>query len=330
MKTNDDISQLDTKLKSLGASGIISPLHTNKPISESGFYFNNLKLTKNSKGIAKFLVTPSVFEELNSFVDLGYKIKIKSGAENVPITYKNVYGIIKGKKTTFKPLVINVFYDGPYKSGSAKFISKKNYLLPSSLVLDCIRVINKQRLRRPDRTIIFNFLCGYSKGKEGLRHYEEYLTSNNVNDIIKNGFQIYLDGFGLKDGFNIEYSKASSNLASNISYFADVSNLVVETKKKNVDINGNVVNLYINNINNLKDINIPNTKLITNSTHFLLSVIQDECYNINLLTGNFRQTRVFERSVRNNSAVLSIIAISLLAIVLFTPKGKLRNTINYK
>lgn len=315
--TDESITDIDLKLKSLGASGIISPMFTPNPRLESGFLDRNLPEPKKGKGIAKFIVNVNVFNELKDYATKGYIIKINSGGEVDPIIYKNVYGVIKGKNTNFKPLVIAVFYDGNYKTNSNKLKINKNYSVPSSILLDCMRVVNKQRLRKPDRTIIFAFLSGYYQNKEGLNHFLE--TYNNENLIV-------LDGLGLNKAYTIDYNKFSSTLTSSIDYFLEKVGFNIILKNKNIDPTNKYLILSAKNLNFLPIVNLPDSSKIDKSSKFLLSLIQDECYNLNFLSGNIGQFRRFERYVRNNSALLSIIAITFLIWVLFFPiKNKKEN-----
>lgn len=315
---NKDISVIDAKLKSLGASGVISPMNADSPLSQAGggYYYNDLIESNNGKGLAKFIANQSVFNELKNYAALGYTIKIKSGGEVKPITYKNIYGVIQGTNPSFKPLIIGVFYDGPYKiSISNKYIMSKNYLLPASIMLDCLRVVNKQRLRKPDRTIIFAFLSGYSKSKMGLDHLLKINTKDNI---------IVFDGLGLNDNFSIDYSKTSVATSSSISGILKKFDFIVNSRAKNVNLVNSTI--YVANTNAYKraDVITPNITRSNNTSHFVLSLIQEECYNLNFLTGNVAYFRTFERFIRSNSAILSILAIILLVLVLFFPVKKFK------
>lgn len=311
--TNEELSLVDIKLKSLGASGIISPINTTNAILESGYNKHDLIATKTTRGIAKFLATKSVFNQLIDYSKLGYTIKIKSGGEVLPIEYKNVYGVIKGTNPNYKPLIIGVFYDGPYKANPTKFVTSRNYFLPASLVLDCSRVVYKQRLRKPDRNIIFAFLSGYSRDKEGLKHFLASSPNGNI---------LFFDGIGLTNKFSLVYSKSAATLCSSLTYFMKNDNYNITNKTKDKDSTNHIVLITADNLAKLKEIKAPNYIRSNNASHFILAFIQDECYNLNILTGNVRAFRAFERFIRNNSAALSIVAIIFLVFVLFFPIKK--------
>lgn len=309
----ESISSVDSKLKSLGASGIISPILTNNPLVESGYFSSDLINIKKGKGIAKFLVTQNVFNELKVFMQKGYIIKIKSGGEISPVVYKNVYGMMEGNNKSFKPLIIGVFLDGTYKFAGKKLLINKNYLLSTAVSLDCIRVVNKQRLRKPDRTIIFAFLSGYSQDRIGLKRFLE---------SYPHGSSIVLEGMGLNDNYILSYNKSSANEYSTVSYFLKKANFIISSKDKDNIFANNVIIRPSANMDLIKEITRPGVVNINNSAKFILNLIQDECYNLNLITGNIRQFRAFERYIRNNSAWLSLIAFIFLILIIFLPFKK--------
>lgn len=307
------ITYTDDKLRSLGASGIISPCYNQDFINTSGYNDKYPYESKNSNGIAKLITTTTVFDELKDFSEKGYSIKIKSGGAIKPFVYKNIYGIIKGAKPKYKPLVISTFYDGVINSNNNKFSISKNYQLTSSILMDCMRVVNKQRLRKPDRTIIFAFLSGYNKDEEGLSHFIRKNQDSNV---------LILNGLGLSDNYNILYSKNENNLSINASNLMKTNNFNIIYRKIDQTMNYNTLLLSASNIENMNEISVPNYYRVYSSSKFILSLIEDECYNVNLLTGNIRHFKLFEKFVRNHSALLSIIAIILLVLALFVPTKK--------
>ena len=176
-----------------------------------------------------------------------------------------------------------------------------------------MRVVNKQRLRKPDRTIIFAFLSGYSHNKEGLTHFLEAYNKGNL---------IVLDGLGLNKAYSIQYNKFSSTLSSSASYFLNKVGFSIISKNKDINPTNKLLIVSANNLNSLPTINSPEFSKTDKSSKFVLSLIQDECYNLNFLSGNIGQFRRFERYVRSNSALLSIIAITFLVLVLFFPVKK--------
>jgi hypothetical protein len=311
--SNDAISSADLKLKSLGASGVISPITSYSLLSESGYLENDLKTTENGKGLAKFLVKQNVFNELKNYSAKGYKIKIKSGAEIIPMTYKNVYGVVKGKNPSFKPLVIGIYYDGPHLLSNEKFYIPRNYALSSAIMLDCVNVVNKQRLRKPDKTILFAFITGYSKDQNGLKHLIKASPDGSI---------LLINGLGLNDDFSLDYNKLSSNLNSSVDYFLNKFQFTTFSKIKTQDYENNLLIATAKEINSVPLITTPNLNRNSRCEKFVLSLIQDECYNLNLISGNIRQVRIVGRYVRDNSALLSIIAISFLVLVLFLPTKK--------
>jgi hypothetical protein len=306
-KNDNEITTIDSKIIESGISGVISPAYSYDLSYESGSYSNNLKQT--DKGLVKFIVTPSTFSELKKFANRGYIIRLKSGAEIKPTKYRNIYGILNGKKNLYKPLILVSFYDGIYKTPNQSKEEFQKYIMNTSVMLESIRGINSQRISEPDRPIIVAFLSGYSYDKEGLNT----LFNKNLNGDI-----VILDGLGLGDRKILSYSKIAKPLSNTIEHFIKQNDF--EIISKNLDLQSDKSFVYILS-NSFENPVLLDFQRLYNSYKFLLSFIGDECYNLDFLSGNIREIRTFKRFVRANSAVLSLIAILLLIFTVFRNPG---------
>lgn len=304
-KSNNEISAIDTKLMSQGVSGVISPSLTLDLKTNSGLYeiFDKNKQI-NKLGLSKLIVSQKVFNELREFSNKNYIIKIKTGGSIQISKFRNVYVTIKGKNTSYSPLIIACFFDPVYKSPDNISIDIKEHNVTLSILLETIKIIQEQKSVQPDRTIIFSFLSGYMQNKNGL---DKLLNKCNDADVI------VLDNFGKNDRYNMDYNKNLKNLSKTIQYFMTRNNLKINSK-----------NIYNDNLNNFISISSNNqisrynsNDSIKNSGKFLLSFIGDECYNLDFLSGNIRTLRTVKRYIRNYTIPLSIATFAMLIFVIF-------------
>lgn len=302
-KSLDDIKNIDSALRSIGASYVISPSYSGDLNYESNLYEPISSMDSN--GLAKLLTSRETFNELKSFSKKGYTIRIKCGGEIKPVTSKNIYGVMKGKNTSYRPLIIAFFYDGIVKTPDADISRFQHYATPPSMALECIKSLKLQRARYPDRTIIFAFLSNKAYGKEGLN---KLLMHNPDGDII------LFDGIGTNTSYSLSYSKPSKTLADTIEYY--INKNAMKAVSKNIDMSFDKSMITIST-NELPDTPFFSHQSIYNSGKFLLSLIGDECYNLDILSGNIREIRVFKRFVRNNSVLLSLFALISLVFVVF-------------
>lgn len=308
-KNESEINYLDFQLKNSGVSAVISPAGSSYLKSESGLYDNNPYSLND--GLAKLIVTPFVFEELRDFTVKGYSIRVKSGASVKQTRLKNVYGVLHGRNNAYKPLIISVFYDGIYKTQDTEVNDFEKYSITPSILNDCIRALKLQRSLIPDRTIIFAFLSGYSQDKEGLRQ----LLDNKFS-----GEYIVMDGLGTGNKNMLSYNKSSKNFSISIESLLKKNDLEILSKSINMDTSPVIVNVTTINFekNARRDY-----QTIQKSGKFLLSLVGDECYNLDFLSGNIRQVRMFKRFVRDYTPVISLITFILLILVIFkTPASK--------
>lgn len=308
-KSPDEIYNLDSTLRTLGTAGVISPSYSGDLKYESNLY--ELNNQTNNGGLVKFIVSQSAFNELKEFANKGYTIKIKSGADIKSSSNKNIYGVIKGRNRSYKPLILAVYFDGIIKTGDATERKFEYYTLSTSMILEAIEALKLQRMRSPDRTIIFAFLSNKSFGKEGL---------NKLIDKDLEGDIVVFDGIGTDSSYSLSYTRQSKTLNDTLKYFLEKNNLGVSSKNLDMALEKNLVTILNNNFN---DGTYTNFQQISNSGKFILSLIGDECYNLDILSGNVRQVRAFKRFVRGNSVVLSLAAlISLIFIVFKKPSIK--------
>jgi hypothetical protein len=303
IKSDSEIKYLDSQLKNSGVSAVISPAGSGYLKSDSGLYDNNFYSLND--GIAKLIVTPPVFEELRDFTVKGYNIRVKTGASVKQTRLKNVYGVLQGRNKAYKPLVIAVFYDGIYKTRDTEVNDFEKYSITPSILSDCIRTLKLQRSLVPDRTIIFAFLSGYSQDKEGLRLFMDNKFS---------GEYIVMDGLGTGNKNMLSYNKSSRNFSASIESLLKKNDLEILSKSINMDVSPVIVNVTtINFEKNARQ----DFQTIQKSGKFLLSLIGDECYNLDFLSGNIRELRMFKRFVRDYTPVISLITLVLLIFVIF-------------
>jgi hypothetical protein len=302
-KSTDAILSLDLNLKHNGADAIISPSHSEDLLYESGIYDSNIK--NNENGLIKFIVSSTIFTELKQFSQRGYTIRLKAGTEINTYQNRNVYGILRGKNNTYKPLVIACFYDSTYKIGKSIDSNFLNYTLTPSVLMESIRGIQTQRLNKPDRSIIFVFLSGYPNNKEGLN---EFFKTKIDGDVV------FLDNLGISYKNILSYSRSNKNLSMTVEHFAKENNFEIISKNINSEPDTNYV--QISSLNNEEN-SSADFQYLYSSYKFLLSLIGDECYNLDFLSGNVRELRTFKRFVRTHSTSLSLLTLFLLIIIIF-------------
>lgn len=304
-KSQNEISAIDSKLKSMGVIGVISPSSSYDLKYSSGLY-DSYK-TSSENGLIKLVVSQNVFDDLKKQSSKGVKIRIKSGASIKPVKMRNIYGVLSGGNSSYKPLVIVTFYDGIYKTPDIKIDDFKKYVLSSSIIMDTMRCLKIQRLNKPDRPIVFAFLSGYVDSKEGI----DVLMKNNFS-----GDFIVLEGFGISEGNILSYSKSSKYFVSNIELFVKKNNLTITSKNINEDLKNNFIYIITRDFYNPSS---PDFQTVYKSGNFLLSIMGDECYNLDFLSGNIRELRIIKRFFKNNTFLISLATLILLIWVVFKP-----------
>lgn len=302
-KSLQEIKAMDSDLLSLGVSFVISPAQSNNLKYDSGLFEDSFD--EADSGLAKLIVTPQVFEELKKFSNKGYSMRVKSAGLIEKTQLKNIYGTLPGKNKAYKPLIIAAFYDGMYKTNDANSNEFEKYSITPSIISDCIRALKLQRSLKPDRTIIFAFLSGYSQGKVGL---QKLLENNIISDYM------IFDGLGTGDKNMLAFNRSSRYFASTIENTMKKNNLEVLSKSVNTDKSNNIVfittiNLEINEATVYSSVN--------NSGKFLLSMIGEECYGLDFLSGNIREFRMFKRFVKKNTLVISSLTFLFLLVIIF-------------
>lgn len=308
-KKNEEIIQIDNKLKSLGVAAVISPSNSKDLEYDSNLYGSTL--LSNQRGLVKFIVTDSIFKQLKRYSKKGYILKVNSGVIIDTKKSRNIYGVIKGKNKNYSPLIIVTYYDGIYKISNSKKVDFEPYAIPTSLTLDCIRSLNFQRLNKPDRTIVFVFLSRYyPRGKYGVY---------NFPDKNLTGSTVVFDGIGTNNNIALTYSESMKNFAATIGKLLNKNHFMITSKALDDYSDSNYTYLQFNSLNQN---NNKNFDIMYRSSKFLLSVLEYECYNLDFLSGNIREFRSLKRFIRNNSAVLSIATmIILITCVLYESKN---------
>lgn len=302
-KSLQEIKVIDSNLISLGVSFVISPAQSTNLKYNSGLFEDSFD--KPETGLSKLIVTPQIFEELKKFSSKGYSMRIKSSGLIEQTQLKNIYGILPGKNKAYKPLVIAAFYDGMYKTDDINSKEFERYSITPSIVLDSIRAIKLQRSLKPDRTIIFAFLSGYNQNKDSLK----ILVGNN---IIAD-YMIF-DGLGTGDKNMLVFNRSSKYFASTIENMLKKNNLEVLSKSVSTDKSNNIV--FINTIN--LDINkAPIYSSVNKSGKFLLSMIGEECYGLDFLSGNIREFRMIKGFIKEHTLIISSLTFIFLLVTIF-------------
>lgn len=300
-KTNFEIMQIDTKLKSLGVSGIISPSYTNDLKYDS--YINGEDLSGSNRGLAKFIVKNNIFQELKYYSQLGYAIKIKNGATMQNIRYRNIYGVIKGKNPKYKPLIVVTYYNDEFNSSVYK--NTNEGAISTSLILDCIRSINFQRLNKPDRTVIFALLPRSNNNQFGF----EYFLNEKVN-----GDTIILNNMGTGNGYILSYTKDNNLFCNTIEKLLNENKFDIISKSMDMDSKNNYL---LVDFTNPEYILKPTFDVLSRSSKFFLSIIQGECYNLDFLSGNIREIRSIKKFINRYSIAISIFVLFLVLLMVF-------------
>lgn len=306
-KSPDEIINIDSKIRSLGAAAVISPSYSNELKSQSGLYDDKSSLVDGN--LIKLIVSQQTFNELKKFSKDNYIIKIKSGGEIKPTKLRNIYGFIKGKNSSYKPLILVSFYDGIYNTPGYNNLEFERYVTAPSVLLDTIRAVKYQRTKVPDRSIVFAFISGYMYNKQGL----ERLFSRNLEGNI-----LILDGLGSGDTNFISYSKPSKYLGDSVEYYLHKNNFKVTSKSV---INSSGFNFLYLTTSSLKG-SVMDYQRLYRSGKFLLSLTGGECYNIDFLSGNIAAFRSFKRFIKDNSVILSLFTMIFLIFIVFKDSNK--------
>lgn len=302
-KNLQEIKEIDANLLSLGVSYVISPAQSTNLKYNSGLLQDSFD--KSDTGLSKLIVTPQIFEELKKFSSRGYSMRIKSSGLIEQTQLKNICGTLPGKNKAYKPLVIAAFYDGIYKTEDIDSKEFERYSITPSVVLDCIRAIKLQRSLKPDRTLIFAFLSGYNQNKDGLKIF---LGNNTIADYM------ILDGLGTGDKNMLVFNRSSKYFASTIENTLKKNDLEVLSKSVSTDKSNNIV--FINTVN--LDINqVPIYSSVNKSGKFLLSMIGEECYGLDFLSGNIREFRMIKGFIKEHTLIISSLTFVFLLITIF-------------
>ncbi|MEF9950950.1 MAG: hypothetical protein RR840_00800 [Clostridium sp.] len=301
---NYNKDELDSKLKALGVNALIYKESKEKINSNRIFYDQNYVSSNN--GIAKFALSEDAFNEIEDFLSKGYKLKVKSGVKIKEQNLTNIYGKIEGSNPSSKPLVIACFYDSdiPSKYNDKTDGEFQQSISTSSMLLECFRVIKQQETVTPDRTIIFAFLSGKNINKKGL----EVLRSLNID-----GEFAILDNLGNSTKFNISVQENFKNFSNTVNYFMNKNNFKVVS----TSVDGYLYKdtAYITGINNYSyKLDFSNAY---NSCKVILSIIGDECFNLDVLSTNSREIRTLKRYIKDYTIPISVITLIFITFIVF-------------
>jgi hypothetical protein len=123
-----------------------------------------------------------------------------------------------------------------------------------------------------------------------------------------------MDGLGTGTKNMLSYNKSSKNFSTSIENLLKKNDLEILSKSINMDTSPIMVNVTtINFDRNARQ----NFQTIQSSGKFLLSLVGDECYNLDFLSGNIRELRMIKRFVRDYTPLISFITFILLILVIF-------------
>jgi hypothetical protein len=127
------------------------------------------------------------------------------------------------------------------------------------------------------------------------------------------------DGLGTGDKNMLVFNRSSKYFASTIENTLKKNNLEVLSKSINKDTSNNIV--YITTIN-LELNRLPIYPSVNKSGKFLLSMIGDECYSLDFLSGNIREFRTFKRFVKDNTLIISSFTFLFLLVIIFNKSSR--------
>ncbi len=302
-KSPNEIDMLDNELKSRGVELVISPSDTTDLKYDSDLY--GIGKVPSDNYLLKIIVPKNIFDEIKDFSNKNYKIRAKSKASIKQTTMKNVYGVLKGKNTSYKPLLIVTFYDGVYRNSDSSAGDFKKYTTTPSIILDTLRCLKLQRLKKPDRSIIFAFLSGYMLNRNGL---DVFLKNNYDGDYI------ILEGLGTGRDNVLSFNKSSRNFSSLVEKFINKNDFRVVSKNINSDYKKNLI--YITTLDS-QEAFVPDYQTACKSGKLILSIIGDECYNLDFLSGSIREIRIIKGFIRDYTLILAALALGLLLLFVF-------------
>ncbi|MEF9934543.1 MAG: hypothetical protein RR539_06175 [Clostridium sp.] len=297
-------NEIDSKLRALGVNALIYKESKDKISSNRIFYDQNYITTNN--GIAKFAVNEDSYNEIKDFVSKGYKLRVKSGVKIKEQSISNIYGKIEGSNPLSKPLIITCFYDSefPSKYNDKSYGEFEQSIVTSSMLLECFRVIKQQENITPDRTIIFAFLSGKNSNKTGLTE----LQNLNID-----GDYAVLDNFGNSTKFNVSINESFKNFSNTINYFMNKNNFKVVSTSVDGYIKRNFA--FITGTNNYSyKLDFSNSY---NSCKLILSIIGDECFNLDALSTNSREIRTLKRFIKDYTIPISMVTLIFITFIVF-------------
>lgn len=302
-KTLSEIEDIDRGLKERGVECVISPGESLDLKYESDLYGAGKKIDKDA--LLKIMVTRDVFDKLIFFSNNNYKIRIKSSASIKDIKLKNVYGVLKGRNPSYKPLVILTSYDGIYKTGDCNPIEFKKNNITASIILEDLRCLKIQRLKKPDRTIIFVFSSGYMMDRKGIK---TFLDKSIEGDYI------ILEGLGTGKESFVNYNNPSSNFSSLFEKFLRKNGFKIMSKSTSTNYDKSIISLTA-----MEQSKTPtyDYQTVYKAGRFLLSIVGDECYNLDFLSGNIRAIRIIKGTIRDYTLLLSLISLLFLIWFIF-------------
>lgn len=302
-KALDEIEDIDIKLKKRGVECVISPAEFLDLKYESDLYGTDKKLSKDA--LLKIIVTRDIFDKLISFSKDNYKIRVKSSASIRDIKLKNVYGVLKGRNPSYKPLIILTSYDGIYKMGKINSTEFKKYNMTASIVLETLRCLKIQRLKKPDRTIIFVFSSGYMMDRMGIKAFL---------DKKIDGDYIIFEGLGTGTQCFINYNRPSRNFSNLFEKFLRKNSFNIMSKNHSSNYDRSIISFTA-----MEQSEMPSNdyQIVYKSGRLLLSIIGDECYNLDFFSGNIRAIRIAKVVIRDYTILLSSICLIALIWVVF-------------
>ena len=172
------------------------------------------------------------------------------------------------------------------------------------MLIECARIAKMQENIIPDRTIIFAFLSGKNSNEKGLDYFK------NLN--LKGDF-ILLDNLGNSNKFNLLVHEKLKNLTNTIDYFMKKNDLKIVSNTTSNYMNTGYT--YISGLNNLdKGLDFTNSY---NTCKFILSLIGDECYNLDFITANSREIRSIRRLINDYTVLISVMSLIFITYIVF-------------
>jgi hypothetical protein len=143
------------------------------------------------------------------------------------------------------------------------------------------------------------------------------LNRNGLDVFLKNNYDgdyIIFEGLGSGTDNVLSYNKSAKNFSTIVEKFINKNDFRVVSKNINTDYQKNLI--YVTTLDS-QGITVPDYQTVFKSSKLILSIIGDECYNLDFLSGSIREVRIVKGFIRDYTFVFAAISLSLLLLFVF-------------